>query len=44
MAGCELYAAASFLYVYDIIEEDMFLLLSDASEEAAPRFQYWRYP
>ena len=44
MAGCELCAAASSLYVYDIIEEDMFLLLLDASEEAAPRFQYWRYP
>lgn len=44
MADDELFFAALSLYTNDIIEEDVFLMLLEASEQNAPRFQYWRYP
>ena len=43
MASNELFDAASFLYVNDLIDEDDFLLVANECELKAPVFPYWKY-
>ncbi|CAB4009920.1 Hypothetical predicted protein [Paramuricea clavata] len=43
MADMDVLDASVFLYLGDLIEEDLFYMLVKECEETAPVFPYWKY-